>query len=135
MTDETGLSQTIQVVLDGLREQGIQAHAMSCAEEADSAVRVLCVPATLQGSLAALGESSRDQVVMVRVDVETVEKLDAWVETGAVKSRSEAAALFMREGLSIRDGELAELEEVLSDVAEAKQRLKERAEEVLGGDL
>jgi Arc/MetJ-type ribon-helix-helix transcriptional regulator len=133
MSDDTR-AKTLLGVLERLREQGIQAHALSCHEDDDAAVKVICVPATLQGSLNALGESSRDQVVMVRVDTETVRKLDAWVETGALKSRSEAAALFMREGLGIRDGELAELEEALKDVAEAKRRLKKRAEVVLGGD-
>lgn len=127
-------SKRLLTVLEQLRSQGIQAHGLSCDEGDDAPVKVICVPATLQGSLTALGESSRDQVVMVRVDADTVRKLDAWVETGALKSRSEAAALFVREGLGIRDGELAELEEVLKDVAEAKQRLRERAEEVLGSD-
>lgn len=127
-------AKTLLEVLEQLRDEGIQVQAMSCCEDQDAPVKVICVPATLQGSLTALGESSRDQVVMVRVDAETVRKLDAWVETGALKSRSEAAALFMKEGLGIRDAELAALEGVLEDVAEAKRRLKERAEEVLGGD-
>lgn len=131
---EGEVEKTLLGVVEQLREQGIEAHAISCHEDDDAPVKVICVPASLQGSLTALSESSRDQVVMVRVDAETVRKLDAWVETGALKSRSEAAALFMKEGLGIRDGELAELAEVLKDVAEAKRRLKERAEEVLGSD-
>ena len=44
-------------------------------------------------SLDEMGKSKRDQVVMVRVDEETARQLDAWVGTGAVKSRSGAAAL------------------------------------------
>ena len=71
---------------------------------------------------------------MVRVDSETAEKLDAWVETDAIKSRSQAAALFIREGLRVREKELAELEEALDDLNEAKSRLRERAREVLGPD-
>ena len=58
--------------------------------------------------------------------------LDAWVETGAVKSRSEAAALFIREGLGVRESELADLKEALEGVNEAKERLRSRASRVLG---
>ena len=62
-------------------------------------VKVVCVTPGLKDSVDEMGKSPRDQVVMVRVDTETSEALDAWVQTGAVKSRSEAAALFIREGL------------------------------------
>ncbi len=56
----------------------------------------------------------------------------AWVEAGAVKSRSAAAALFIREGLKARDPELQELKDALTDVA--RQRLREKAEGVLGAE-
>ncbi len=81
-----------------------------------------------------MGGAPRDQVVMVRVDGKTVASLDAWVQTGAVKSRSEAAAVFIREGLKVRAHELQELEDALSDVEAAKTRLREKAREVLGRD-
>jgi Arc/MetJ-type ribon-helix-helix transcriptional regulator len=67
---------------------------------------------------------------MVRSDEETTKKLDAWLETGAFKSRSEAAALFIREGLKVHARELDELEEALQGVEAAKDHLKERAREV-----
>ena len=67
-----------------------------------------------------------------RVDEETRNKLDAWVEAGAVKSRSEAAALFIREGLKVRRAELEQLEESLRDLQTAKERVREKAREVFG---
>jgi Arc/MetJ-type ribon-helix-helix transcriptional regulator len=70
---------------------------------------------------------------MVRIDDETTESLDDWVETGAVKSRSEGAALFIREGLKVRDEELARLKDALADVKAAKEKLREQAKDVLGG--
>ncbi len=71
---------------------------------------------------------------MVRVDAVTLADLDAWVETGAVKSRSEAAALFIREGLKVRGAELRELKEAIDGVDEARSRLRKKAREVLGAD-
>jgi hypothetical protein len=83
-------------------------------------------------SVREMGESRRDHTVMVRVDEDTSRRLDAWVEIGAVKSRSEAAALFIREGLQVRADELDELEEALQKVENAKQVLRDKAKTVFG---
>ena len=69
---------------------------------------------------------------MARIDEETRNALDAWVETGAVKSRSEAAALFIREGLTVRTSEREQLSDALRDVEKAKDRLRKEARAVLG---
>lgn len=95
-------------------------------------MKVVAVAANLCASVDDMGASARDQVLMVRVDAGTIKTLDAWVETGAVKSRSEAAALFLREGLGVRSEELAELGEALGGVEEAKRRLHKKARKVLG---
>lgn len=95
-------------------------------------VKVVCVAPNLRESMAEMGASARDQVVMVRVDEETAKTLDAWVETGAVKSRSEAAALFIREGLKVRASELYALNEALGDVRTARDRLRRQAREAFG---
>lgn len=87
----------------------------------------------LKSSIKEFSKAARDQVVMVRVDDDTNAKLDAWVETGAVKSRSEAAALFIREGLKVHAEELEKLESALKDVEAAKDRLKDKVKEVFGG--
>ena len=93
---------------------------------------VMCLTGDMKTTVAEMGRAARDQVVMVRIDEETKNDLDAWIETGAVKSRSEAAALFIREGIKVRSGELDQLREALDDVSEAKKRLEERAKEVIG---
>ena len=69
---------------------------------------------------------------MVRVDEDTRRKLDDWVGSGAVKSRSEAAALFIREGLKVRASELDKLGEAIQGVEEAKERLRKKARDVFG---
>ncbi len=94
--------------------------------------KVVCVSPDLKDSVDEMAKSQRDNVVMVRVDEETRNKLDAWVEAGAVKSRSEAAALFIREGLKVRRAELEKLEESLRDLQTAKERVREKAREVFG---
>lgn len=101
----------------------------------DSKFKVVCVTPGLKDSVEEMGKQPRNQVVMVRVDSETSEALDAWVQTGAVKSRSEAAALFIREGLKVRSDELAKLEDALGDVRAARERLQQQAREVFGEDV
>lgn len=97
-------------------------------------VKVVCVAPDLKQSVEEMGQTQREHVVMVRVDAETLNDLDAWVATGAVKSRSEAAALFIREGLKVRSDELAQLRDALREVREAQERLKSRAQEIFGKD-
>jgi Arc/MetJ-type ribon-helix-helix transcriptional regulator len=93
---------------------------------------VVCLTEDMKTTVAEMGRTPRDQVVMVRIDEDTKRDLDNWVESGAVKSRSEAAALFIREGIKVRSGELDQLREALEDVGEAKQRLEELARQVIG---
>ena len=97
-----------------------------------SKVKVVCVTPGLKESVEALGQSARGHVVMVRVDDETLKSIDSWVQTGALKSRSEAAALFMREGLKMRADELEKLTGALEEVKAAKAKLRAQAAEVFG---
>ena len=94
--------------------------------------KVVTITPDLGESVREMGESPRDHTVMVRTDEKTSKQLDSWVEIGAVKSRSEAAALFIREGLQMRADELAELEEALQKVEAAKQNLRNKARTVFG---
>lgn len=118
-----------------LRDQGIDVEALGSSPCCDQGtpVKVVAVTANVGEALGLMGRSRRDQVIMVRVDEETAKELDAWVETGVVKSRSEGAALFIREGLQVRAGELSALGEALRDLEAARAKLRKKVEEVLGG--
>lgn len=128
--------------LDGLGDLGLGDLGLEDLENLDvkvdlgtgrSGIKVVCVAPDLQASAEELKEKHRDQVVMVRVDEETRDKLDDWVRTGAVKSRSEAAALFIREGLAVREDELEKLRDALREVESAQDRLERKAREIFGG--
>ena len=131
------LGETGKSVWESLKAE-LLVHGIDVDEACDIAggdrakVKIVCVTPDLKESVDEMGKSPRDQDVMVRVDEETTRNLDAWVETGAVKSRSEAAALFIREGLTVRSSELEQLRDALRDVEEAKLRLREKAREVFG---
>jgi hypothetical protein len=122
-----------RVIEEALREEGLDLNALDAAVGGGlPKVKIVCVAPDLKTSAEDLAKSSRDQVVMVRVDDATLRTLDAWVETGAVKSRSEAAALFIREGLAVRRRELERLDGALQEFKQARQRLRDQARSVFG---
>ena len=123
----------LSMIDEQLKKNGIDLKTISDDCLSGIPFKVVCVASDLEDSLREMGEETRDQVVMVRIDDETTGSLDDWVETGAVKSRSEGAALFIREGLKIRAEELARLKDALADVKAAKEKLREQAKDVLGG--
>ena len=121
-----------RLVQEKLKEKGIDLENLCCDEAAGSSVKVVCIAPGLEASFKEMEMFPRGQTVMVRTDQETSRTLDAWVETGHFKSRSEAAALFLREGLKLRASELEKLTEALREVKRAKDRLHEKAGEILG---
>lgn len=115
-----------------LEEHGIEFRIGIGGDTALADCSVMCLAGDMKSTVAEMGRTSRDQVVMVRIDEDTKNALDDWVETGAVRSRSQAAALFMSEGIKVRSGELEQLREALDEVGKAKQRLEEKARQVIG---
>ncbi|NIM52488.1 MAG: hypothetical protein GTN62_14250 [Gemmatimonadales bacterium] len=127
---EINLSDIWKRIREELEQKGIDLDSGCCEAVAGSPLKIVCMAGGLADSLREMEKTPRDQVVMVRLDEETVKKLDAWLETGAFKSRSEAAALFIREGLKVHARELDELAEALKGVENAKDRLREKARDV-----
>ncbi len=114
-----------------LSKEGIDLKNLCCGEEGGMA-KVICVAPKFGASVQEMSTMSRGETVMVRTDDETLQQLDAWIETGYFKSRSEAAALFMRDGLKIRSSELAKLKDALQEVEKARKNLQDKARDILG---
>jgi len=125
------MTDVIDQISKTLEEHGIDFRIAMAGDNLANCT-VMCLTGDMKTTVAEMGRASRDQVVMVRVDEETKHDLDAWVETGAVKSISEAAALFIREGINVRSGELDELRDAIEEVGDAKKRLEEKAKQVIG---
>lgn len=124
----------LKAVEQALENQGLNLDALACGDDSDPEVKVVCVAPNLASSMSELRQAARDQVVMVRVDEQVSQELDSWVETDVAKSRSEAAALFIREGLEVRRSELDQLKETLEDVSKAKEELRKKAQQIFGDD-
>lgn len=77
---------------------------------------------TLQGALSA-----RENVVMVRLNKQSLGRLDELVDAGVVSSRSEAAAFLIGEGIKAR----APLFERMSAKVEEIRRVKEELQDLL----
>lgn len=75
--------------------------------------------------------SAREHVVMVRVNDESLTKLDHLVEAGIFKSRSESAAFLISEGIKAQ----SQLFEKISNKIEEINRLRNELKNIVGGDL
>ena len=87
---------------------------------------------TIQGM-----KGSRENVVMVRVDQTSLDRLDDLVEAGIMGSRSEAAAFLIAEGIKARQGLFDRISEKIGEIRRAKEelrRLVDRDEEGPHGD-
>ena len=116
-----------------IKAQGINLEEL-CSMDAEGAqFKVICLDPNLSESVQEMGLLPRDVTVMVRTDDETSRALDAWIETGYFKSRSAAAALFLREGLKIRGSELEKLKDAIKQVEKAKSNLHSKARKILEG--
>ena len=67
----------------------------------------------------------RSNVVMVRVSQDSLDRLDDLVECGLTRSRSEAAAFLIAEGVKARTDLFDKIADQTRLIREAKERLKE----------
>lgn len=74
---------------------------------------------TIQGM-----KGSRENVVMVRIDRASLDRLDDLVEAGIMGSRSEAAAFLIAEGVKARQGLFDRIGEKIGEIRRAKEELR-----------
>jgi len=68
--------------------------------------------------------SARDHVVMVRVNDDSLKSLDALVQTGIFKSRSEAAAFLIGEGVKAQAALFERISERIKEIERLRNELK-----------
>jgi len=73
--------------------------------------------------------AARDSVVMVRVDKESLARLDDLVESGISSSRSGAAAFLISSGIRDRQRLFEKIDEKIEEIRKAKQELRLLLEE------
>ena len=73
--------------------------------------------------------SVRDSVVMVRVDKDSLARVDELVEAEVVGSRSEAAAFLIAEGIKARGGLFDKISEKIEKIRDAKDELRRLLED------
>ena len=73
--------------------------------------------------------ATRDNVVMVRVDSESLNKMDELVEAELAGSRSEAAAFLISEGIKSRDPLFNVISAKVKEIRQAKEELRELLEQ------
>ncbi len=71
----------------------------------------------------------RDNVVMVRMDVDSLEKIDELVEAGISGSRSEAAAFLIVEGVKSRQGLFDKMADKVEEIRRARDELRQMIED------
>ena len=114
------------------KQRGIVEDIEHLVEDVNRAVR----KAVSHGSDAAesMGEtlretikgarSARDSVVMIRVDKESLARLDELVDSGLASSRSEAAAFLIGEGIKSRQPLFEKIAESIEQIRTAKDELR-----------
>ena len=78
---------------------------------------------TLQETIKG-ARSARDSVVMIRVDKESLARVDELVDAGLANSRSEAAAFLIGEGIKSRKALFDKIAEGIEQIRTAKDELR-----------
>jgi hypothetical protein len=77
------------------------------------------------GQVLGVALQGRGNVVMVRVNDDTLKRLDMLVEAEVTKSRSESAALLINEGIQANEALFARITEIASQIADLRAKLRE----------
>ena len=113
-SDDKSLSERIETIVDESKEAFKQAYQTSGVESIGENVKEAVDRAL----------SRRENVVMVRLNTESITRVDELVEAGVVSSRSEAVAFLVSEGI----GAQSELFERIGQKVEQIRRSSRNSE-------
>ena len=119
--DKRRLSENVDEIVDEVNKTVRDAivKSVDVAERMGENIRD-----TVQGM-----RGNRDNVVMVRVDNASLDRMDELVEAGILGSRSEAAAFLIGEGIKARQPLFDRISEKIQDIRRAKEELRQMVEE------
>jgi hypothetical protein len=116
---------------NGKRTRVFKVELDRIAEQLEEAGVTGVHKSTLAAMFEDLGDTvesvrgKRTNVVMVRVSQDSIDRLDDLVECGLTRSRSEAAAFLIGEGVKARKDLFGKIAEQTRVIRQAKERLKE----------
>jgi Arc/MetJ-type ribon-helix-helix transcriptional regulator len=109
---------------DTKQPSGFDDIASSVKEVAQKTGEVLNRATESIGKAIESALSARYHVVMVRVNDESLKRLDALVQSGIFKSRSEAAAFLISEGVRAQEPLFERISERISEIERLQSELK-----------
>ena len=139
MTQDTQRDKTCEKNQDAPRRENkrVITVVLDDLDDVDKAVRDAFDKS--KGIASSVGESirdtiksvkaTRDNVVMLRVDSESLAKIDELVDSGVTGSRSAAAAFLVEEGIKARSDLFDKIAEETEVIRKAKERIRSLLEE------
>ena len=118
-TDKKGFKDGIEIIVDEAESAVKSAFRRSGAESLGENLKET-IPSAL---------SSRKNVVMVRLNEDSLRRVDDLVESGGVSSRSEASAFLIGEGIKAREQLFDRISEKIVTIRAARQELRELLED------
>ena len=113
--DDKTLSERIETIVDESKEAFKQAYQSSGVETIGENVRDAVDRAI----------SRRENVVMVRLNNESIKHVDELVEAGVVASRSEAVAFLVSEGIGAQSELFERIGQKVEQIRKVKQELRD----------
>ncbi len=113
--DDKSLSERIETIVDESKEAFKQAYQSSGVETIGENVKDAVDRAI----------SRRENVVMVRLNNESITRVDELVEAGVVASRSEAVAFLVSEGIGAQSELFERIGQKVEQIRKVKQELRD----------
>ena len=109
---------------EGQQKSGFDEIASSVKEVAQKTGEALNKATESIGKAIESALSARDHVVMVRVNDDSLKSLDALVQSGIFKSRSESAAFLISEGVKAQATLFERISERIAEIERLRSELK-----------